>query len=352
MGAYLTLLNNVVKSNFGSLAKPYKLTFVVSYSCNSRCKLCSIWKRKTIGELTLEEIKHLFSKNPYFNWIDVTGGEISTVPDIDAMFDAIITSSPNLYLLHFPTNGFMTKRIIGTVNHILGYNVPKTIVSISLDGPQELHDRLRGIKHGWRNAIDTYRHLAKLRSDRFDCYLGMTLSKYNISSIGQTLAEVKKEIPVFDERSLHINIAHSSEVYYENRDDYKDFSISAEDYKAYVIPFIRRRALSFSPVQMLEQKYQGKIIKYLESKKVPMTCRSLDVSCFIDSKGIVYPCGFFNHPVGSLREHDFDLIHILRSKKSMDLIQEIRKKKCPNCWTPCEAYQTILGGVFSKGFYT
>ena len=85
---------------------------------------------------------------------------------------------------------------------------------------------------------------------------------------------------------------------------------------------------------------------YLESGKTPMRCHALRSSCFIDSWGHVYPCTIYDRKVGSLRDVDFDLARIWESDEARQLQKEIWNYDCPQCWTPCEAYQSILGNFF------
>ena len=70
MGIGLTAL----KSNLGPLQKPYKLTFSITYWCQSRCLSCNIWEIKPKGELTIEEIREFARKNNHFRWVEITGG--------------------------------------------------------------------------------------------------------------------------------------------------------------------------------------------------------------------------------------------------------------------------------------
>ena len=48
------------------------------------------------------------------------------------------------------------------------------------------------------------------------------------------------------------------------------------------------------------------------------------------------------------RESNYDLKAILKSDKAREVAEEIRQKKCPHCWTPCEAHQMIMSNWFKK----
>jgi RNase P subunit RPR2 len=52
--------------------------------------------------------------------------------------------------------------------------------------------------------------------------------------------------------------------------------------------------------------------------------------------------------MGNLRENDYDLLKIISNEKATDLHEKIKNGQCPQCWTPCEAYQNILSNLFIK----
>src|SRR5262245_26332296 len=103
MLAHLNLAKNILASNTGRLSFPYKLTFVVTYWCNYRCKTCNIWQKTPKDELTLDEITEFFRKSNRFNWIDFTGGEVWLRKDFVGIVEAALRHCRNLVLIHFPT---------------------------------------------------------------------------------------------------------------------------------------------------------------------------------------------------------------------------------------------------------
>jgi radical SAM protein with 4Fe4S-binding SPASM domain len=82
-----------------------------------------------------------------------------------------------------------------------------------------------------------------------------------------------------------------------------------------------------------------------------MHCHALSASCFIDSWGNVFPCTIYNKKIGSLRDVDYDLNTLWHSEQAKQLQQEIWHDQCPQCWTPCEAYQSILGNALRPETY-
>ncbi len=297
----LVLFGKILKSNLVKNMYPYKLTFAVTYKCNSKCKTCGIWKKTSENELLVNEINKIFSKYNNFSWVDITGGEIFLRTDIVKIVKIIIQKCKNLYVLHFPTNGLLPEIIVEKTKEILRLNPKKLIVSVSLDGPKEVNDRI------------------------FD----------------KMVEEVKKTLPWIKYNDFHMNIMHGSAHYYHN----KTVEFPAKRVISEVKEFMEKRKLVLNPVSYIEKIYLNLIKKYLITKKTPLPCKALSVSCFIDPYGFVYPCSIMDEKAGSLRDNSYDLKKIFNSEKSKEIIKKIRRGQCPMCWTPCEAYQTILGNL-------
>lgn len=336
----LSLTGNILLSNIVPLSHPFKLTYAVTYRCNSRCTICNIWKRKKFDELSSDEIQTFFTKNDYFNWIDITGGEVFLKPGLIEMIDTIIKTQKNLYLLHIPTNGILTAKILQDVKSILALGPNKFIMTFSVDGPPDLHDKLRGIKNNWKQTVASYKSAKSLASKRFDCYFGMTLSAYNFKKIEETYESIKKEIPELSRNDLHFNIAHQSSHYYGNE---KITLNTTSDIAGELIQFNRKKQTRWDGVSLLERRFQELIPRYLETRKTPIPCKALNSSLFMDPNGTLYPCSMWNFPLGNIRDISSDLRKLWKSPLATKTHHVINSKKCPNCWTPCEAYQSILG---------
>ena len=177
----------------GVEGRPTKLNFVVTKRCYSRCVYCDIWKVKDApggldGELSLDEIQAVAAANPYFQWIDFTGGEPTDRPDFAQVVQAFARACPDLLLVHFPTNGIATKRIEQVASEIRRTVRARLVVSVSIDGPPELNDRLRGIRNDFAHAVDTFAVVRRLLGP--DCvFVGMTLHGHK-ASCGQSTSEL------------------------------------------------------------------------------------------------------------------------------------------------------------------
>jgi radical SAM protein with 4Fe4S-binding SPASM domain len=108
-----------------------------------------------------------------------------------------------------------------------------------------------------------------------------------------------------------------------------------------------RKGWPRSPQQLLESVYLRYLDKFLVTGRTPMACHALRASCFIDPWGVVYPCITYSKPVGRLRDTGMRLAPIWNGADAAALQREIWDGGCPQCWTACEAYQSILGNVLA-----
>jgi MoaA/NifB/PqqE/SkfB family radical SAM enzyme len=338
---YAALASRALRANVGRLDFPFKLTFCITYWCNYACQTCNIWQMKPRDELRLDEIQRFFQRSNRFVWVDVTGGEVSLRKDFVSVCEAIIGNCRDLLLLHFPTNGYLTDKIVAATREIVRMGTEKLIITVSTDGDEAMNDRIRGIEGGWRRQIETFRRLRELRG--VDVVLGMTLSAANVDHFPAAFAAAKREIPDLDYRDFHVNIVHESGHYLRNDTLSLRQAVAPEALARATEEYARLRGFGWSPVNYLERAYLRRVRRYLETGRTPMRCHALRSSCFIDSWGNVFPCTIYDRRVGSLREVDYDLGRIWQSAEADALQKEIWDYRCPQCWTPCEAYQSILG---------
>ncbi len=341
MRPLLTLGARALRSNFGRGPRPFKLTLIVTFACDTRCKMCNIWQRPKDGVMTIDEVSRFFERNPYFSWVNLSGGEIFTRPDAAELIEAVVAGSPDLYLMDFPTTGQQTDSVVAGVERALATRLPKLLVTVSLDGPREVHEEIRGREGAFDHAIATFRRLRTLRSKRFDVFLGMTLSTFNRGALFDTIEAVRAEIPDVELDEFHVNVAQVSSHYYDN----EGLNPTDDACLADVDRFLEQKGHRFHPVAWLERRYQRLTRGFVASGKTPLPCKALASSVFIDPRWRVFPCSMYDAPLGSLRDRDFDLVGLWAEERTTALQREIAEGRCPNCWTPCEAYQTILGNL-------
>ncbi len=263
--------------------------------------------------------------------------------DLDDLVMAIIECDRDLYLLNFPTTGWFGDRTVTLVERILRRGIGRLMVTISIDGPPALHDAMRGLSGSWERGIETLRRLRAIKSSSFQAVAGMTLFAKNASQVDATIEAIRVALPDFESTDLHLNIGHESPHYFTNTGyiDAGQISPVAEAIEAHR----RSNGTSLHPVRLLEDRYQALVARYYQTHRSPLPCAALDSSCFIDPYWTLFPCSIWDQPLGSLRDHDFELQRLWRAAPTRAARAAVVREECPHCWTPCEAYPTILGNL-------
>jgi len=339
----LGLAGAILGANVRSPELPYKVTFVATYHCNFRCEMCNIWQKDSVNEMTPDEVGLFFDRWSQFKWVHLTGGELFMRRDLDDVVAAIQKNCRSLFLLNFPTTGWFGDKTVSLVERTIARGVGRLMVTISMDGPKALHEEMRGLPGSWDRAIETYRRLRGMRYSNFQTVIGMTLMAKNANKVEETLAAIRQVIPDFRRTELHLNIGHESGHYFDNvgypvEQHHADILRAVEDHR-------QKNGSSLHPVKFLEDRYQALVSKYYETGKSPLPCTALSSSCFIDAYWNLFACSIWDAKVGNLRDNAFDLQGLWAGDRRRELRQEVAAERCSHCWTPCEAYPTILGNL-------
>jgi MoaA/NifB/PqqE/SkfB family radical SAM enzyme len=339
----LGLAADILRANLHQSRLPYKLTLVATYHCNFRCEMCQIWQKKSVNEMTPDEVETFFARWSQFSWVHLTGGELFMRRDFEDVVAAILEANQGLYLLNFPTTGWFGDRTVALVERILRSRVGRLMVTISLDGPPDIHEQMRGLPGSWQRAIDTYRRLRGIRTHNFQVVVGMTLLARNAGLVDDAIAAIRQEVPGFERTDLHLNIGHQSPHYFANAK-----GVGAQDVNAVAAAIESHRLQAggrWHPVRFLEDRYQLLVARYYAEHRSPLPCTALSSSCFIDPYWDLYPCSIWDHKLANLRERGFDLSAVWSEQLRRETREAVKGERCPHCWTPCEAYPTILGNL-------
>ena len=337
------LASSILGANLRSPALPYKVTFVATYHCNFRCEMCNIWQKKSVNEMTPDEVGLFFERYSQFRWVHLTGGELFMRRDLDDLVAAIQKSCRSLFLLNFPTTGWFGDKTVSLVERTLARGVGRLMVTISLDGPKALHEEMRGLPGSWDKAIETFKRLRGIKRPNFQSVIGMTLMAKNANRVEETLAAIRQAVPDFRRSELHLNVGHESGHYFDNlgypvENHHADILRAIEDHR-------KKNGAVLHPVKFLEDRYQALVSKYYETGKSPLPCTALSSSCFIDAYWNMFACSIWDGKVGNLRENGFNLQELWDGERRKALRQDVVEERCSHCWTPCEAYPTILGNL-------
>ncbi|MGC8676095.1 MAG: radical SAM/SPASM domain-containing protein [Candidatus Micrarchaeia archaeon] len=342
----LSLGMTALRSNFATLGRPYKLNFAVTYWCNSRCLTCNIWQLKPKNELTLDEIKTFAKNNNYFKWVELTGGEPFMRSDTVEIVKAFAASMKNLYVLTMPTNSLINHdALVSKIESIAQIGIPRFVITLSLDGYRELHDKIRGVPGNFDKvmAVAASLHELEKKYRGFSFFFGYTMSKYNTGELAKTIESVKAALPWVDANRFHVNIAQVSGFYYNNAS--ASFEVDANTASGELSYLLERKRPSFDAAQVVENAFLRKLLVFLKSGKRPMRTRNLELSVFLDSFGTVYPSIMWEEPLGNIRNAGYSLENLLNGEKAKQVLEKVKKGEEPNAWTSCDAYQALTSNL-------
>ena len=337
-GRYLRLAGDLGRAATIGHDQPFKLTTCLTFRCNHRCGACSIWSRDKGREATADEWDRFFASARHVSWLDLTGGEIVLRRDLGDIIESVHRHLPKLALLHFPTNGLLPDAAVEAARRMVRRGGPKVVVTVSVDGPPALHDRIRGMDGAFESAMETLSRLQVIHG--VDAFVGFTLQPGNLDALDATIDALAERRPGFTAHDLHVNYLHRSPHYFANLDGPAlDPSAAREVLRR----FRGSKGVPLDPVRLVEWAYLRLADENLRTGRSPVRCRSAELSAYVAPDGTVYPCTIDDRPIGRLDAFGWDLRALWASEQRKHLADEIANDRCPGCWTPCEANQTLLG---------
>jgi MoaA/NifB/PqqE/SkfB family radical SAM enzyme len=325
---------------------PFKLTWILTERCSLRCRTCHLWTGSPDEGPDIETIGSVLDANRHLTWLNLSGGDLLERPDAPAIMERVATGLPHLALLDFPTAGLDERASLAAIEPLLDSDIPRIYVTVSIDGPDGMHDRVRNLPGAAKRARRTYERLGAIRRPGFKAVVGMTLSRHNLpehlpdgpdgSPNGHVADMLPSHVP---SRDLHLNIAHHSAHYYKNAEDVGPPAATA---LALVDEVTRARAGRMGPLDMMERRYWKAARRFLLEGDPGGSCGALRASVYVGPDLGVYPCSIFDRRLGDLADIGYSLRRIPEFPGAAEALGMVQSRACPRCWSPCEAFPSLL----------
>lgn len=303
---------------------PYKILIQLTDLCNSKCTFCEIWKIKPKNEINLDHIKKFFkSINKNLIWLSLSGGEVTLVKYYYELIDLALKYCPRLKILAFTTNALSINRAYDYAIYAKNKGLD-VLVTISLDGDEYTHDKLRGVKGNYEKCTKLF---YKLKESGISVNYGITLSDQNYDFINE-------KYKIYKDKIRAVTFVHSEGIYNKSFKTNDNLIIKSLIliYKNYQI----------KKIQEIVEKIHIKLsIKFLKNnrKKNIIPCEVMNTSAQIFPNGDVKPC-MFMPAFSNIKTNDF-VEDYLGSKADL-LRKEIKENKCPKCWMNCYSPHSIM----------
>ena len=94
-------------------------------------------------------------------------------------------------------------------------------------------------------------------------------------------------------------------------------------------------------MRAVERIYRSEALRYLAGGRTTIPCSALQFTAYLSEKGDVYPCTIWDRPLGNVRQSGYALLPLVEQARREGVRELVVQRRCPNCWTPCEAHPAI-----------
>ena len=317
---------------------PVHLTLFVTGACNLRCRHCFHWREVADGVPgpTLEDVRRLADSAARLGpllWVAFGGGEPFLRTDLPELARAF--ARHGLRHLSIPTNG-LVERQHDAAERIVREN-PDTFlnVSVSFDGPPEVHDAIRQVPGGHARSLEATRRLKALSRRHANLGVGVivTVTRENQGVLARHVEELVDELAP---DQVTVNLARS---------DALDPTLLEVDLARYREVVQRKQALQRSgklpgfghPLGRLVAARDDLLYERVEAvasgaarPHLPCTAGTLSAVVFEDGK--VRACEILGKELGNLNEVGWDLGRLWHAAPARNLRNEIRETRCACTW--------------------
>jgi len=307
------------------------VTLMPHSRCNCRCVMCDIWKANRAGtsidDATIDRLVEDFH-GLGVSLVALSGGEALMHPNLWHLCERLKTLPLTISLL---SSGLLLARHAEPITRWCDE------VIVSLDGPPETHDRIRGIKDAFSA---TQEGIAALRLARpgFPVSARSVVQRGNFRELPETVAAAKR-LGVDHVSFLAADLSSTA----FNRPAGWDGERTGEvglnqsetaDLAAVVEALIRSHAADFASGFIRESPARlRRIVAHYRAAHglgppPPVSCNAPWVSAVVESDGTVRPC-FFHDPIGNIAEGS--LAEIVNSPKARAFRGALDMRRDPIC---------------------
>jgi Fe-coproporphyrin III synthase len=296
--------------------------------CNCRCVMCDIWKIDTVREISLSDLERHAGDIQALGvrWVVFSGGEPLMHSDLFRLSDRLRESGIRTTML---TTGLLLAKYSSSIVSRLDD------VIVSLDGPREVHDRIRRIPRAF-DLLAAGVSAIHAHKPEFPVAARCTVQHENFLSLRETVRTAK----TLGLRSISFLAADLTSEAFNRPQGW------SSERQAMV-------ALNDEEVNLLENEIETMILELSESRAyvletpeklrrivyhfrahlglveaVSPRCNAPWVSAVVESDGTVRPC-FFHKPLGNIG--DDSLREVLNSPRAVRFRSTLNIARNPIC---------------------
>lgn len=305
--------------------KPTHVNFPITDNCNSKCRMCNVWKDKSENELLPSQIKQIFSDDLFSNTkhLGISGGEPTLRSDLLECIKSILDALPHLKTLSITSHGFHPtkwEKILGEIKSLCNSKNTKFSMNISVDGIGELHEHVRRVNNGWEKVLKT---IKLINSNSIPLQIQSTISNQNIFGVNEIVHFAKQnKLDIVFRKATSIERLYNNEIiseFFTNNHEnsfFSDFISSSEV-----------NSITKNPNRRLFYKDLSSRLIKKGDRKAP--CHFQNNGVLISAHGDMYHCSIDTKKLGNCLEKS--PLEIYFSKKSKDALKILLENKCNAC---------------------
>ena len=300
--------------------------------CNCRCVMCDIWRLRQVREITAFDLERHREglKALGVRWIVLSGGEPLMHSDLAALCKVLRRDGVRITML---STGILLKARARLVADWIDD------VIVSLDGPSEIHDRIRNLPNAFSRLADGVRVLRQLRPE-MGVSARCTVQKTNRSALRRTV-DAARDIGLNSISFLAADITSSAFNRSEpwSREKQREVALDASEveeldfeieglirgYRDDIERFIVESAPKLRRIAIHFRAHLGQV------PFVAPRCNAPWVSTVIEADGTVRPC-FFHPPLGHLAGGTLEKVlnseDANRFRRRLDVASDSTCRKC------------------------
>lgn len=304
----------------------HELIISVTSRCNLRCLMCGIPDGNAHDALSTAALKGLISDAVKLNPASIvfSGGEPLLREDIFELISFVNERKVNTCLT---SNGSLINEDRAKLLAASGVGV----VNISIEGPEEAHDLLRG-RGNFEKAVTA---LENLKKHKIETTIATVVCRHNYKSLAYVLGLARRygvtTVKFQPFSGIFLKDEGTSRDFFAQEKDLKELDRAIEE----VIKLSREYNISTNP-----ESYLRKIPLYLcglSGSNGKHGCSALWSSCPISADGEVYPCWVLSaKPIGNITGKKIS--EIWNSKEHNRIRDLIAQDGCGGCLMSCYDY--------------
>ena len=324
--------------NKTSIKYPVDAVIAVTYRCQARCRMCTIWQIKDHDDVEPEVYKRIPTS---LNDVNISGGEPFLRKDLDEIVEVVHSRVPRARMV-VSTNAFLGESLIPRALELRKIN-PRIGIGVSVDGVSEMHDFVRGIDGGFKKIMTVVKGLKAGGIDNLR--IAYTLTTENADHMIKVY-DLAKELGV----QFTMQVSHDSEFFFGRNDSSivknRHPLFGSDKMRGDFERIINKELSSFN------LKRLGKAFLYYGSYKLAAEGKQLFTSrpgldfFYLDPRGDVYPSVLHNYVMGNLEKDDFETVWT--SERADQVREDVSRDGMPY-WLGCMLRQALLDHRFQIG---